>query len=47
MKKWTLKMKTGYKLHCFVNYLWRKSPVDFKFLCKLNFYFAKWWIKGI
>ena len=36
--------KIGYKLHCLVNYLWHKSPIDLKLFEKLNNYFAKWWL---
>jgi hypothetical protein len=34
--------KIGYKLHCLVNYLWRKT--NLKIFEKLNDYFAKWWL---
>ena len=37
-----LKTKIGYKLHCFVNYLWYKT--EWKVLEYLNDYFASWWI---
>ena len=38
----TTKHKIGYKLHCFFNYLWRKTGLGiFEYL---NNYFAKWWI---
>jgi len=38
----TFKNKIGYKLHCFVNYLWKKT--GFKIFEYLNEYFANWWI---